>query len=194
MVPLPPLNVTHGFIKVGKTIWSWMVLPKCLNIRPMKLISNRLIYKCFTWNSNEIHIDLISSVWLNRLAFLHLTMVRIDVSLTIFGFGIVQLLPNIDQCVRLHLGHDFQIFECIAGSISLGRFRCLARSLANGYRQCWQLDQALKLSRIRFLIDINVSDFELLFSGDLLQELNEIDGLVSQTSFLRKQKRQMGRN
>lgn len=64
MVPLPPLNVTHGFIKVGKTIWSWMILPKCLNIRPMNLISNRLIYKCFTWNLNE------NTHWLSRIGMI----------------------------------------------------------------------------------------------------------------------------
>lgn len=84
----------------------------------------------------------------------------------------------------LHFSHYLQVLESVARSVRLSHFRCLSGALANGDRQSRQLHQALELARVGFLVDVNVSDLELLLSRNLLQELDEVDALVAQASFL----------
>lgn len=84
----------------------------------------------------------------------------------------------------LHFSHYLQVLESVARGVGLSHFRRLPGALADGDRQSRQLDQALELPRVGLLVDVNVSDLELLLGGDLLQELDEVDALVAQASFL----------
>lgn len=113
------------------------------------------------------------------------------ITLTMYWFYLMQR----NECLYVHkcslplyylfLGHYFQIFQCVTGCTGLSFFGVDATALAYGHWQCGQLYKALTLSRIGFLININVSDLELLFTSDLLQELNIIDIRIAQTGSLK---------
>lgn len=117
-----------------------------------------------------------ASLWLYIVRLPMIAAEKHEIHLTIFPLR---------TTIRLHLGHDLQVLQCVKRSPCLRLLRCVATAVTNGHRKCGQLDETLLASGIGNLLDVHVGHLELVLDCDRMEELHTVNVLVAETSGLK---------